>query len=189
MTYVVLVRMVGVTLRTGSYGRLLVRSGLRPGRSHAGLAAAFEYRRQQMWTRHPIPRSRLVRVRGCFTCSRSWRGTPATVVAISIRWSEQCSVSRYRAGGQHGPARALSSACVFSGRTRDLHGGAGRGNHQPTVVGAEHFVVDVTPTTTRAPSPRAAAFRRWPRCGRASAPPHSPGCGRRTCYAGPRQDP
>ena len=29
------------------------------------------------------------------------------------------------------------------GRTRDLHGGAGRGDHQHTVVGAEHLVVDV----------------------------------------------
>ena len=30
-----------------------------------------------------------------------------------------------------------------SGRTRDLHGGAGRGDHQHAVVGAEHLVVDV----------------------------------------------
>ena len=29
------------------------------------------------------------------------------------------------------------------GRTRDLHGGAGRGDHQHAVVGAEHLVVDV----------------------------------------------
>lgn len=32
---------------------------------------------------------------------------------------------------------------MSSGRTRDLHGGAGRGDHQHAVVGAEHFIVDV----------------------------------------------